>query len=319
MNNKALVIGATGGIGRSTVKYLAEKNIPVRILVRNKYKAEKYFLDLNGIEIVEGDAQFSKDLMKASKDAAALFYCLNIPYTEWSEKAVPLITKSLDAAVENNMRFVLSANVYVYGHAQYNPVDEKHPHDPHTKKGKIRNEMEMLIKKYSKEKNMKYTITRFPDFYGPYIVNGFSEKLFTDALKGDKLLWIGDKTIPKEYIYIEDAAKCLVESALSEKGINQEFNVPSCGKISNSDFLETISKFGGKNSGYRLLNSDIIYWTMSLFSPMIKEVKEMLYLKREEFYLDGTKFKNTFGFLPSTNYEEGIKKTFEWVKDFYKI
>jgi len=45
----------------------------------------------------------------------------------------------------------------------------------------------------------------------------------------------------------------------------------------------------------------------------------MLYLKREELILDGTKFKNTFGFLPGTTYDEGVKKTFEWVKAFYKV
>jgi nucleoside-diphosphate-sugar epimerase len=63
----------------------------------------------------------------------------------------------------------------------------------------------------------------------------------------------------------------------------------------------------------------LIFTLFGLFNKVIKEVYEMLYLKREELILDGTKFKNTFGFLPSTTYEEGVKKTFEWVKTFYKV
>ena len=315
----ALVVGATGGIGRAAVKYLLENKIHTRVFVRNKQKAEKYFSEYNNIEIYAGDASYPADLSKAADGCDFLFYCLNIPYQEWKHKAIPLLKSSLDVALELNIRFVFPGNVYVYGHAQKNPVDEKHPLEPHTSKGKIRRQMEMLIKNYSEEKGLKYTITRFPDFYGPYVVNGFSEKIYINSLLGKKMLWIGDKKIPLEYIFIEDAGRCLVESGISDKGINQEFNVPACGTISNKDYLESISRLGGNNSKYQILNSDIIFSVLALISPVIREVKEMLYLKREELYLDGTKFKNTFGFLPSTNYEEGIKKTFDWVKKFYGL
>ena len=317
--SKALVIGATGGIGRATVKSLIEKGIDVRVFVRSKEKAEKYFSEFKNIEVVAGSGENKNDLQQACEGIQYAFYCLNVPYTEWSQKAVRYLENALQAALFSNARFVFVGNVYIYGHAKYNPVDEKHPHDPHTRKGKIRAEMENLIKNYSEEKGLKYTITRFPDFYGPYVVNGFSEKLFINALGGKKMLWIGDKIIPKEYIFIEDAGKCLADSGISDKGINQEFNVPSCGVISNKDYLEMISKLGGSNSKYTLLNNDLVFATLSIFNPIIREVKEMLYLKREELFLDGTKFKNAFGYMPSTTYENGIKKTFDWVKNFYAL
>lgn len=316
---KCLVVGATGGIGRAAVKALVEKGSPVRVLVRNKQKAEKYFFGMKKVEIFEGDASKIEDVRKSIKGCSVLFYCANVLYTEWIEKARPLLQISLDAAAETKARFVFPGNVYVYGHAQYNPVDEKHPHVAHTIKGKIRIDMEEMINKYSSEKSLQFTIVRFPDFYGPYVVNGFSEKAYLNSLEGKSLLWIGAKDVPLEYIFIEDAGKCLVEAGLSEKGINQEFNVPATKPITNKDYLEMISKFGGAYSKLQILNSTLIFTVIGFFNKLIKEVAEMLYLKREELILDGTKFKNTFGFLPGTSYEEGVKKTFDWVKAFYKV
>lgn len=317
--DKCLVVGATGGIGRSTVKALVENGNHVRAFVRNRHKAEKYFFGMNNVEIFEGDATKPADLSKAIKGYSSLFYCANTLYTEWIEKARPLLKVSLDAALEAKARFVFPGNVYLYGHAQYNPVDEKHPHAAHTVKGKIRVEMEETIKKYSSEKGLQFTIVRFPDFYGPFVVNGFSEKAYQNALAGKSIQWIGAKNVPLEYIFIEDAGKCIVAAGLSEQGINQEFNVPATSPITNNNYLGLISKLGGANSKLQILNSNLIFSMMGFFNKLIKEVVEMLYLKREELILDGTKFKNTFGFLPSTTYEDGVKKTFEWVKSFYKV
>lgn len=317
--DKCLVIGATGGIGRSAVKALVENGNHVRAFVRNKHKAEKYFFGLNNVEIFEGDATKPADLSKAIKGCSTLFYCANTLYTEWIEKARPLLKVSLDAALNAKARFVFPGNVYLYGHAQYNPVDEKHPHTAHTVKGKIRVEMEETIKQYSSEKGLQFTIVRFPDYYGPFVVNGFSEKAYQNALAGKSIQWIGAKLVPLEYIFIEDAGKCIATAGLSEQGINQEFNVPATSPITNNNYLGLISKVGGANSKLQILNSNLIFSIMGFFNKLIKEVVEMLYLKREELILDGTKFKNTFGFLPNTSYEEGVKKTFEWVKSFYKV
>ncbi len=316
---KVLVVGATGGIGRAAVKELYNRGFLVKTFVRSEEKAKKYFLEFENIEIVEGDASDYGTVFNAASDADYLFYGLNIPYSEWHQKAVPFLKVSLEVAAEKNLRFVFPGNVYLYGHAQYNPVDENHPHQPHTRKGKIRAEMENLIKKYSGEKNVKFTIVRFPDFYGPFVVNGFSELIYINALAGRKMMWVGDKKIPKEYIFIEDAGKCLVEAGISDKGVNQEFNVPSCGTITNTAYLSLISKYGGRNSKTQIVNSNFVFYALGKISPVINELREMLYLKREELFLDGTKFKNTYGFLPSTDFDSGIKKTFTWVKSFYNL
>lgn len=313
-----LVTGFTGGIGRATAKALTESGHTVKALVRSVEKGEKYAAGLKNIQLFEGDAANFNDLLSASEGCSHIVYGINIPYNIWENKAVSLLETSLRVAAEKKLRFIFPGNVYVYGNASTNPVAETHPHTPHTKKGKIRVEMENLIKKQSLENGFDYTIVRMPDFYGPYVVNGFSEQMFINALKGKPLTWIGDPSVKTEYIFIEDGGLAMAEAGLSDKGKNAEFNVPAYEPIKTGDFVQKISDMGGKNSKKQIMNSDIIFRIMGLFNPMVKEVNEMLYLKREELLLDGSLYNNTFGNIPRTPYGDGMKKTFEWVKTFYK-
>ena len=174
---KHLILGLTGGIGRATANSLSHRNIPIRALVRDAGKAAKYTEGIQNIEIVTGDASQPKDLKKAFEGIEVVYYCINIPYNLWEQKALKLLKNCVDAAIEHQVKFVFPGNVYVYGHAKYNPVDEKHPHAAHTNKGQIRMEMEEMLALAKKEHSLNYTIVRMPDFYGPFVINGFSEQL----------------------------------------------------------------------------------------------------------------------------------------------
>jgi hypothetical protein len=58
---------------------------------------------------------------------------------------------------------------------------------------------------------------------------------------------------------------------------------------------------------------------LGLFMPVLKEVVEMLYLKREKLILNGQKYIDTIGPLPATDYATGIRKTIAWTKSFYSL
>jgi nucleoside-diphosphate-sugar epimerase len=314
-----LVLGGTGSIGRGVVKTLSDMGLKSRVMFRNKSKVEKMLYGLENVDLVEGDASNPESVLKALDGASSLFYCINIPYPEWKGKAKNLLDISITAAVKTNAKLIFTGNVYVYGLARYNPVDEKHPKKPIAKKGVIRLEMEESLKRASEKRGLKYAIIRMPDFYGPYVINGFSEKIFMNALQGKPLQWIGDKGVETEYIYIEDAAKATVDAGLSEKSTGLEYNVPACSPITTGDFLERIVSMSGKNSKIKILNSNLTFTLLGLFNPMIHEVKEMLYLKRKRLILDGKLYEKTFGEIPKTSYDIGIKKTLSWATLFYKI
>ena len=129
-----LVLGATGGIGRAVVKQLVEINKSVTVLSRSKEKAEKYFSEFPNVKVVFGDASNYDDVTNASQNCTALFYCVNTPYDQWTNTVRTLLKVSIDACVKNNVKLIFPGNVYSYGYAQYNRVDEMHPKFPHTKK-----------------------------------------------------------------------------------------------------------------------------------------------------------------------------------------
>ncbi len=316
---KNLIVGFTGGIGRATAKALIESNEKVVGFARNLDKAKKYSAGLKNIEIIQGDASKKEDLEKAIDGVDKLFYCANIPYNRWEAEAINLFSVSLDIAIKNNFKIIFPGNVYVYGYPNFNPVNEKHPHQALTKKGKIRIEMEKKLEEASQQHNLDYAIVRFPDFYGPFVINGFSEQIFINALKGEKVNWFGDLNIPLEFIFIEDAGKAMAIAGLSEKTNCKSFNVPGFSETTTLNILKEIVKQSKKNSKISTLNSDLIFSLVGLFNPMAREFKEMLYLKRVKLILNGSLFKETFGTLPATPYEEGIRKTLEWTKDYFDI
>lgn len=318
-NNTHLILGFTGGIGRAVASSLSKRGITVRVLVRDRSKATKYMEGIENLEVIEGDASNKEDLNNAFEGVSVVYYCINVPYNLWEEKALRLLKNCVDAAMAHNTKLIFPGNVYVYGHAKYNPIDEKHPHAAHTRKGQIRMEMEEMLALAQRDDQLKYTIVRMPDFYGPYVINGFSEQLFINAIKGKTMRWVGKMNVEVELIYIEDGGEAMVMAALSDKSNGEVFNIPGKSITTSQDFLQEIIDRSGSKSKFSTLNSDIIFKAVGLFQPVVKELVEMLYLKREKLILNGQKFIDTIGPLPATEYSVGIKKTLEWAKKFYNF
>jgi nucleoside-diphosphate-sugar epimerase len=314
-----LILGFTGGIGRAVALALSNRDLPIRVLVRNAEKAYKYASGLKNIEILEGDADKPEDVEKAMAGAGFVYYCVNVPYQKWEKDAIRLFNHCLAAAIKQKAKLIFPGNVYVYGHAKYYPVDEKHPHAAHTKKGQIRMEMEEMLAVARKKENLDYCIVRMPDFYGPYVINSFSEKLYIAALKSKAVDWIGDLDAEIELIYIEDGGEAMVMAALSEKSSAEIFNMPGSDIITARNYLSMIVEQAGSKSKIGTLNAEWLFILLGIFIPVIKEVREMLYLKREKLILDGTKFDKLIGTRPSTDYATGIRNTLNWVRDYFDI
>jgi nucleoside-diphosphate-sugar epimerase len=318
-DNTQLILGFTGGIGRAVALALSKRKIPIKALVRNKEKAEKYAKGINNIQLIEGDAGNDDDVKQVMKGVSVVYYCVNIPYPQWEEKALKLFYTCMSKAVKSKVKLIFPGNVYVYGHAKYNPVNEKHPHAAHTKKGQIRMEMEEMMALARKDKDLDYTIVRMPDFYGPFVINSFSEELYINAIKGKSLRWIGNLDAEVELIYIEDGGEAMVQAALDENSGGEVYNIPGCDITTARKYLTEITSQAGSKSKASTLNANLIFDLLGLFMPMISEVKEMLYLKREKLILDGKKFQDNIGPIPATDYQSGIGKTLDWVKDFYQL
>jgi nucleoside-diphosphate-sugar epimerase len=308
-----VVLGATGSIGHWVVEKLIDRKNQVRVLVRTPAKL-KQFSNVERVEVVEGDAANIDDVKKAVTGAGSVYYCVNMPYPEWRSKAIPMLQNTIRAARENRAKVVFPGNVYVYGHAQSDFVREDHPLAAHTQKGKIRIRMEQMLNDAWKSENVPYTIVRFPDFYGPFVLNDLYAPIFRNALQGRPMTWYGRLDVPFEFAYIEGAAEALVMAG-SDNGTNGEsYNVPGVEVTTPRQWLQLVASVAGTRSKIRTVPKFIIALA-GINNPIAREFYELLYLRRERMILDGTKFMSKFGRIPATPYKDGIKKTLDWFRD----
>jgi nucleoside-diphosphate-sugar epimerase len=308
-----VVLGATGSVGHWVVEKLLDRKNQVRVLVRTPAKL-KEFSNVERVEVVEGDAANIDDVKRAVTGADSVYYCVNVPYPDWRSKAIPMLQNTITAAGENRAKVVFPGNVYVYGHAQSDFVREDHPLAAHTQKGKIRIRMEQMLNDAWKSENVPYTIVRFPDFYGPFVLNDLYAPIFRNALQGRSMTWYGRLDVPFEFAYIEDAAEALVMAGLDNETNGESYNVPGVGVTTPRQWLQLVASVAGTKPKIRTVPKFIIALA-GINNPVAREFYELLYLRRERMILDGTKFIAKFGRIPATPYKDGIKKTLDWFRD----
>lgn len=309
-----LVIGSTGSVGSAVVDELTARGQRVRVLVRDPAKAKRIFKRLDNVELLQGSAE-DNDSLKAAFDGCRLVYnCLNLPYPEW-DKLQAIHKKILDAAEDASARMVFPGNVYIYGHARSERVNEEHPRKPCSRKGMIRLKLEEMFMESSRSGEVPTVIVRFPDFYGPN-APAIADGIFRAAIAGKKGRWYGDLDAMHEFIFIKDAGKAMVMASERSDAFGQDFNVPGPRPISAREWIGLVFKEAGREPRMKGTSSSTMR-LFGMFNKVAREFAEMQYLTQEPLILDGTKFTKFFGTkYPSTDYDEGIRQTLDWMNNF---
>lgn len=309
--NKAMVIGATGGTGAAVTEELVRRGVYTIAFGRSRRKLEQFAHRLGNpthLMIAVGDAMNSEDITSQADGADVWFHCANVPYHEMETKLVPLGESVMEAAEQMAVRVVAIDGIYPYGRRQANPVTEEHPKQPHTRKGKVRLNYERML--FSKRwKKAKVLIARLPDYYGPTANEASYLGSTLEAIASGKMaFFIGNMHIPREYIYLPDAAAMVVELAGREFAYGQNWNIPGAGLIAGRDIVRIAQAASGsvkpviplKKLGLSLLGIGL---------PVMKEVVEMLYLTEEPLTLSSDKYERLIGPIVATSFQEGIAST----------
>ncbi|KKI92860.1 epimerase [Bacillus sp. SA1-12] len=306
---KAIVLGATGGTGQVMVSELLSRGIEVIAFGRSENKLKELIKEHHSTPQLAyklGDIFDYNTIVEAAFDADVIFQCANVQYHEMAKKLHLLGESVMTAANILGKKIVIVDGIYVYGR-QTGKGNENHLKQPHTKKGKIRVEFEHLIfdKKW---KNAKALIVRLPDYYGITSQNSYLHPTLT-GLAADKLsIFIGNLKTPREYVYLPDAAKMIVEIASRDDSYGENWNIPGAGVITGKEIIKMAREITKNRKLVIPLNKHAIR-LLGLFDPIMKEVVEIMYLTEEGFILDGEKYKNRIGKIVATPYKEGLEKT----------
>lgn len=309
MVGTCLVIGATGSLGSALVRKLEGEDL--RVLVRSKDAFERRFGDMK-VDIYEGDLSNQEDIDRAIDDADTVFHCADAPYFHWGDLVGH--TRRLITAAEEEEKvvdIVFPANVLVYGDVGGGTVCEDQAHEPDTRKGTIRENLERQLREANTRGDCRTTILRFPDLYGPEVESRCQKRIFPEVIEGGTVTWPGDLEADREFIFVDDAAEAMVRLAESEVAWGKSWNVPGPGTTTAREFIELAFKQSGKEPDIRSVGKGSMR-VSGLIDRDTKEEVEIFYLFEHPPILDGSKWKKIFGDHPTTPYKKGIRQTVQW-------
>ncbi|MCL2839397.1 MAG: dTDP-glucose 4,6-dehydratase [Defluviitaleaceae bacterium] len=155
---------------------------------------------------------------------------------------------------------------------------------------------DLLAQAYHRTFKLPVTISRCSNNYGPY---HFPEKLIplmiANALNDKSLPVYGKGENIRDWLYVLD--HCVAIDLILHKGkVGEVYNIGGHNERTNLDVVKTILK--ELNKPESLIN----YVTDRPGHDM-------------RYAIDPTKINNALGWLPSTSFDEGIKKTIKWYLD----
>lgn len=308
---KAIVLGATGGVGNPLTAELITRGIETIAFGRSMTKLNALAEELGPSPLLKlrtGDAFNPEDIIQAAEGADVIFHSANIPYHEMESRLLPLGDSVMKAAQQMDARVVVVDGIYPYGRRRMERATEEHPKRPHTRKGKTRLAYEELL--YSARWNPRThpLIARLPDYYGPSAQASYLSVTMEAIAAGKPTAFIGNMTVPREYVYLPDAARMIVDIAVQEESYGQNWHIPGPGVISGRDLVRIAQEASGSRKAVVPLGR-IGLSLIGLFNPVMKEVVEMLYLTEEPLVLSGEKYERLIGRLSWTPHEKAIKET----------
>ncbi|MFS1511473.1 SDR family NAD(P)-dependent oxidoreductase [Chengkuizengella sp. SCS-71B] len=306
-----VVLGATGGIGSEIVDVCLSKGVRTVGFARSKQNLKNLNEKLDSYKsklfsYYAGDAFHQEELNQAVQNADVIIHSMSLPYSQWEQKLLKLADHVIKAAASTNAKVVVIDNIHPYGKSQMKLVSEEHPKQPHTKKGKLRLQMEELM--MNNQDGVQVLFARLPDFYGPTSSNSVLNYTLDGIAKGKSTIFIGKKDVPREFIYLPDAAKAVVELAQHDHAYGENWNIPSAGLITGKKAIEVAQKEAGNKTKVNSIGKNG-FRILGLFNKEMRETIEMLYLTESPLVLSGDKYEQRIGQIPKTPYNQGISET----------
>lgn len=299
------ILGSGGAIANHLAIELKKYSSEIRLVSRHPKKVnetdETFPADLTNKELVSKAVEGSEVVYLT----AGLSYNIKIWQRDW-----PVIMQHvIGACVAHNARLVFFDNVYAYSPDEVSNMTENSRKAPETRKGKVRLDLLNMIFAAIKDQGLKALVARSADFYGKDVKTGFLNLGVIDKLKkGSKAMWQSDANKIHSITYVPDAAKAVAILGNTPDAFNQEWHLPtSTQKWTGKDFINQVAQQLNVKPKYYILNKTTIS-LLGIFSPTVKELKEMQYQNDQDYFFDSGKFEKHFSFTP-TSYEEGIKES----------
>ncbi len=306
-----LVTGGAGFIGSNFVHYMLNKHSNYKIINFDSLTYAGNLENLSTIEnssnyvFIKGDICKKDQVIKAfhehsidtvvhfaaeshvdrSITGPAVFVQTNVVGTQ------VLLDVSREIGIE---RFLHVSTDEVYGSlgatGYFTEETSLHPNSPYSAS---KASSDMLVLAYQHTFGFPGVVTRCSNNYGPY---QFPEKLIplliANALNDKSIPVYGDGSNVRDWLYVEDHCSAL-DVVLHHGKIGDVYNIGGNNEWKNIDIVKLVLKEIGKPES------------------LITYVKDRPGHDKR-YAIDAAKIKNELGWVPSYQFENGIKKTVQW-------
>jgi nucleoside-diphosphate-sugar epimerase len=211
------------------------------------------------------------------------------------ENIVVGTTGMLQDCVEYGVkRFVYVSSSMIYGNFADGTKETFQP-NPINIYGEAKLAGERLTKQFNRAAGLEYVIARPSGVYGAGdIPDRVLSKFFTAAMN-NRDINVHDANNRVDFTYVEDTADGIIRCALERKAANKIFNITAGSATSLGDAAEKIIQLTGSKSQIKDTGQNNLY--------------------PERGTLDISQAKNLLNYQPQHNFEQGIKKYYEWLQN----
>lgn len=305
---RCLVVGGNGFIGSHLSERLLREGYEVAVLDRFKSGVNNLKEIRGQIEIFRGSYLDQELLRTAMKGMDYVFHYASstTPATSIADPDYEIESnllgsvRLLQIARDEGVKKVIfpSSGGTIYGEPKRLPVREEDCALPSNPYAISKWAVERYLHHFHELYGLDYLILRYSNPYGerqsPYGKQGVIPIFLNRIKHNQRPVIYGDGSMVRDYIYITDiidATSILFESVIKDK----VFNVGSGIGVSLNEIIKTMySIFGEEIRPIYEINSSRTYVT--------------------SIVLDIAKIETKTGWKPSTSIEEGIRKTWIWIK-----
>lgn len=305
---KVLVLGANGFIGSHLVDSLAVKGHKIRAFDRYGSN-QKMFNQADNIEVFPGDFLNEDDLRRSLQDIEYVFHFISTttPASVENDPTIDIETnirmsvELFKLCVESGVKrvFFASTGGAIYGESDNNSphkeTDATLPVSPYAI-GKLT--IENYLRYFKVRHGLESTTFRISNPYGErqpfHRKQGVIPIFLENVILNKPITVLGDGSMVRDYIYVKDVAAMITEVFESEK-IQPLYNIGS----GEGATLNEIISIAEKVSQRRIERE-----TRAVPATYVKTV-----------VLDTSRFTDDFGVSPNVGLEEGMRRTYEYIKD----
>lgn len=303
-----MVFGCSGPIGTALMEELTAAGHEVVGVCRSGESAAPA-----GVRIEAGDVRDVDSAVRLADGADVVYGCVGIPYSAWIDLWPGIVEGLLAAAEGAEARLVFADNLYCYG-AQNRPLREDLPLTDYGRKPTLRAKMARTMLEAHRVGRTRVALLRASDVYGPRVTDAaLGERVFPNLLAGKAVQLLGDPEVLHVFTYAPDFARALaVVGAAEDEDYGEAWHVPNAPALTQRQMMDLLGELAGRQVKIRSLRRRTVA-LLALFSPMLRELKELMHQWELPYRVDHSKWAARFG-DEHTPLEEGLRQTLDWYR-----